>query len=327
MDFKKILNTAIKVVLPLVIGCLLFWFLYRDTDFDELWALLKSGIRYDILLFSLVFGLAANIVRAFRWGLLINTLGEHYQMKNLVFAVLGNYAVNLVFPRMGEVWRCGIITKYEKISFTKLLGTLLIDRVADAISVGLILVGIVCFNAGFFKTFLANNPDLMISFPDYWIIILFLIIVAAVGYTFTRLKHLAFVKKSIGVLSNVWEGMKSVWLMDHKGIFIIETVMIWGLYFVYFYTTFYAFGFTEHLGVRVGLIAFTMSSIGVAVPIQGGLGPWHFMVINTLIVFSVSGGDAKNFAFVVFAVQTLWQALCGIFGIAALSVTNKVVDK
>ncbi|GHT33319.1 dolichol-P-glucose synthetase [Bacteroidia bacterium] len=327
MDFKKILNMTIKVVLPLVIGCLLFWFLYRGTDFGELWTLLKRGVRYDILLFSLVFGLAANIVRAVRWGLLIDTLGEHYKMKNLVFAVLGNYAVNLVFPRMGEVWRCGIITKYEKISFTKLLGTLLIDRVADAISVGLILVGIVCFNAGFFKTFLANNPSLMISFPDYWIIILFLIIVAAVWYTFTRLKHLTFVQKSIGVLSNVWEGMKSVWLMEHKGLFIIETVMIWGLYFIYFYTTFYAFGFTEHLGVRVGLIAFTMSSIGVAVPIQGGLGPWHFMVINTLIVFSVSGADAKNFAFVVFAVQTLWQALCGIFGIAALSITNKAVDK
>jgi uncharacterized protein (TIRG00374 family) len=327
MVFKKILNTTVKVFLPLIFGLLLLWFLYRDIDFGQMWQVLRSSVRYDILLFSLLFGLVANIIRAFRWGLLIRTLGERFKMKNLIYAVLGNYALNFVLPRVGEVWRCGIITKYEKISFTKLLGTLVIDRVADTCSVGLLILFIFSFNLGFIKTFFARNPELAIGFSGdsgiIWILVSVLIIVAAIWYTFTRLSHLSLVQKAKSMLSNVWEGMKSVWLMERKWLFLLQTLLIWGLYFTFFYTTFYAFDFTRHLGVGVGLIAFTMSSIGVAVPVQGGIGAWHFMVIATFVCFGVKETDAAAFALVVHSLQSAWTALCGLFGIIALPLANK----
>ena len=69
--------------------------------------------------------------------------------------------------------------------------------------------------------------------------------------------------------------------MKRKGLFVIQTLLIWTGYFLYFYITFYAFDFTRDLGVTVGLIAFTMSSIAVAVPVQGGIGPWHFNVLRS----------------------------------------------
>lgn len=96
-----------------------------------------------------MFGLGANIVRGLRWGLLIRSLGDKVKTCNVIYAVLGNYAVNLVLPRVGEVWRCGMITKYDKIPFTRLLGTLLIDRVSDTIMVGLITMSIIIFNFDF----------------------------------------------------------------------------------------------------------------------------------------------------------------------------------
>ena len=111
MDFKNILRTTLKILLPLVFGCLLLWFLYRKMDITEIWRVVKEGVRYDIILFSLLFGLAANIVRGFRWGLLIRSLGERFKMSDVIYAVLGNYAVNLVLPRVGEVWRCGVVSK------------------------------------------------------------------------------------------------------------------------------------------------------------------------------------------------------------------------
>jgi uncharacterized protein (TIRG00374 family) len=326
MSFNKILNTTIKVFLPLLLGILLLWFLYRDMDFGEIREIIQKGVRYDIIFVSLFFGLAANIIRGYRWGLLIRTLGERFKMRNLIYAVLGNYAINFVLPRVGEVWRCGIITKYEKISFPKLIGTLLIDRMADTVSVGLLTLFIFTFHFGFFKNFFARNPELRIEFFTdsnvLWIIVIFLILAAAVWFTFTRLNHLTLVQKAKGLLSNVWEGMKSVWLMERKGLFIIQTLLIWIFYFCFFYITFYAFDFTRDLGVGAGLIAFTMSSIGVAVPIQGGIGPWHFMVIASLMCFGVKGSDAAAFALVVHSVQSIWTALCGLFGMIALSVTN-----
>lgn len=327
MDFKSIFRTILKIVLPLAFGCLLLWFLYRKMDVSEIWRVVREGVRYDIILFSLLFGLFANIVRGFRWGLLIGSLGERFKMSNMVYAVLGNYAVNLVLPRVGEVWRCGVITKYDKISFSKLLGTLFIDRVSDTVMVGMITLCIFIFNIGFFTNFFAKNPELLDGFRSMfnsmWIYVSAVIFIALIWFVFTYMSKFTLVQKAKGLLRNIWEGMKSIWLLEHKVRFLVETFLIWGGYFCYFYITFYAFDFTKDLGVVVGLITFTMSSIGVAVPVQGGIGPWHFMVIATLVCFGVNENDAAAFALVVHTVQTVWTGLCGLFGIVALPITNR----
>ncbi len=327
MEFKRILRTFLKIVLPLAFGGLLLWWLYREMDISEIWRVIREGVRYDIILFSLLFGLFANVVRGWRWGLLIRSLGERVKMSDAVYAVLGNYAVNLVLPRVGEVWRCGVVAKYDKISFTKLLGTLVVDRVSDTIMVGTITLFIFLFNIDFFTSFFANNPALVDGFRSMfnsiWIYVLLVGMVVVVWLVFKYMSGFKLVRKARGLLDNIWMGMKSIWLLDRKWLFLLDTFLIWGGYFCYFYITFYAFGFTEDLGVVVGLIAFTMSSIGVAVPVQGGIGPWHFMVIATLVCFGVNENDAAAFALVVHTVQTVWTGLCGLFGIVAIPLNNR----
>lgn len=99
--------------------------------------------------------------------------------------------------------------------------------------------------------------------------------------------------------------------------------MIWGSYFLYFYITFYAFDFTANLGITAGLIAFALSSISMAIPTNGGMGPWHAAVIASLVLYNVANAQADAFAFGVFAMQSLWVILCGLFGIAALAIKNR----
>lgn len=230
MDFKSILRTSVKVIIPLAFGCLLLWYLYREMDFQEIFLVIKKGVRYDIILFSLLFGLAANIVRSYRWGLLIESLGERFKTSNIVYAVLGNYALNLVLPRVGEVWRCGVVSKYEKISFTKLLGTLFVDRVSDTIMVGLITLLIFIFNFSFFTRFLAKNPALFDGFQSMfnsiWLYVACVIVVVAIWFVFTYMKNFTLVKKAKSMLRNVWEGIKSIWLMKRKGLFLLQTLLI-----------------------------------------------------------------------------------------------------
>lgn len=330
MDLKSVVHTAIKIFLPLTLGGLLLWFLYRNMDISEIWDVVKSGVDYKIILFSLFFGLGANIVRGLRWGLLIESLGEKFKLRNAIYAVLGNYAVNLVLPRVGEVWRCGMVTKYDNISFTKLLGTLLIDRVSDMVMVGLITLSIFTFNINFFLSFFQKNPELIDGFysmfHSIWIYIILIFLAIIVWIVFRYLSNFTLVQKIKGLLGNVWAGIKSVWIMKRKGLFLIQTLLIWIGYFLYFYITFYAFDFTKDLGVSVGLIAFAMSSIGVAVPVQGGIGPWHFMVIASLVCFGVKENDAAAFALVVHTLQTVWTAICGLFGVMALPVVNRKQD-
>ena len=66
-----------------------------------------------------------------------------------------------------------------------------------------------------------------------------------------------------------------------------------------------------------------MSSLGVAVPVQGGIGVWHFMVISTLVAFGVGETDVAVFALVVFTIQSIWVVLTGLFGIFALPLANR----
>ncbi|HJA87570.1 MAG TPA: flippase-like domain-containing protein, partial [Candidatus Parabacteroides intestinavium] len=197
MDLKSVFRTVIKIFLPLTLGCLLLWFLYRNMDITEIWNVIKSGVDYRIILFSLLFGLGANLVRGFRWGLLIQSLGEKFKMRNAVYAVLGNYAVNLVLPRVGEVWRCGMVAKYDNISFTKLLGTLLIDRVSDTIMVGLITLSIVTFNMDFFWDFFRKNPELITGFRSMfnsiWIYAFVVFFIFGVWFVFKYLSNFTLV--------------------------------------------------------------------------------------------------------------------------------------
>lgn len=327
MKLTNVIRTAAKIVLPLLFGLVLLWLLYRKVDFSEMMQVIRKGVRYDIICFSLIFGLLGNVVRGFRWALLIDSLGVKFKKSNAILAVVGNYAVNLVLPRVGEIWRCGVVAKYDNISFTKLIGTLVIDRVFDTVMVGLITLGIFLFNISFFTHFFAKNPDLMDGFYELshsvWLYIGIILFVSVIWVLFAYFSHLKIIRKVKDILRNVWDGMKSIWLLKHKIRFSVQTILIWTCYFLFFYTTFYAFDFTRDLGVKVGLIAFAMSSIAVAVPVQGGIGPWHFMVIATLMTYGVTETDASAFALVVHTIQTIWTGLVGLLAVLILPFMNR----
>jgi len=328
MTVKNLVRKIVRIVLPLSLGIILLWYLYRKQDISAMMEVVKKGVRYEIIFFSLIFGLLANIIRALRWSLLIDPLGKRVRRRNTIYAVLGNYAINFALPRLGEIWRCGVTAKYEKVPFTKLLGTLFVDRIMDWIVVSLLTLCLCVFNLHFFRTFFSENPPkfielVSIMIHSWWTYICLVVFVLLIWIIFVKFKHLTIVKRTVELLKNVWEGVKSLWKTDHKMLFCIQTLLIWIGYFLYFYITFFAFRFTEDLGIRIGLIAFTMSSISVAMPVQGGIGVWHFMVISTLVAFGVNATDAGAFALVVYTIQTIWLILTGLFGIIALPAVNK----
>ena len=131
------------------------------------------------------------------------------------------------------------------------------------------------------------------------------------------------VKKVRELFNGFWKDLKAIWRMKKKLRLILYSFMIWGSYFLYFYTTFYAFDFTRDLGITAGLIAFALSSVSMAIPTNGGMGVWHAAVIASLVLYGVANVHADAFAFGVYAIQTLWVIICGLFGIAALAIKNR----
>ena len=325
---KSISIQFFKISIPLALGLFVFLRIFRDLDFHEVLSILKRDVNFYIIALSLPFGLFGNIIRAYRWRLLIHPLGYRPKASNLIYSFLGNYAVNIAIPRLGEVWRCTMISRYEKIPLSALIGTMITDRIFDFIPVGLIVVVAFILNVPYFKMFFAQNPTMFDPFhaiiTSVWLYAALAVIGITIWFLFTFFKEKTFIRKTKQTFLNVWEGIWSISRLKEKWMFIFYTFLIWFGYFLYFYICFFAFPFTKDLGLNCGLIAFGLSAIAVTIPVQAGIGTWHFVVIAVLAGFGLSRVDAGAFAFCVHAIQALiFTGICGIIGIMALPIANK----
>ena len=329
LKIKKIFVGFVKIAVPLFLGGGLLWYIYRDIEFGQIAEVFNKGVRYEFLLLSLPFGLAANMLRGLRWNLLVEPLGYKPRKGLLMLAVVGNYAVNLVLPRIGEVWRCGVVAKYEKQSFSKLFGTLLVDRLYDIIAIAVIVFLSVCLAPQFFFSIFKGQAPLSAGFSlqeaAMWGAIL-LVSAALIWGATVVVRRVAFFARIKEFFNNLFDGLRTFWTMKHKGQFLLYTIVIWGCNFLYFYTTFFAFEFTRPFSAVYAFAIFTLTCISVIVPVQGAIGPWHFVVILGLTLLGVSRGDAAAFALIVHTSQTLWVALSGFACVLAVPFLYKTKE-
>ena len=318
---KSLLNQFFKVVLPLLLGILILYFLFKGTNFDELWAILKDA-NWGILAFSLIFGLLGNTLRGVRWDLLIRPLGYTPRRSSLIYAIYGGYAVNFALPRAGEVWRCGVAAKEEKIPIVKLVGTIIMDRLLDVITVVCLLLIAFVFNMDFLMSELGKNPSFdklgnLLMSPYLYAGIVVAILLVVVVFRFFRENFI--VKKIINLVDTMWNDIKAMGRMKTKNLLFLTTVGIWLSYFLYFYITFFAFDFTAELPFAAGITAFALSSLSMGVPTNGGMGAWHFAVIASLGLYAIDKTQAMAFATGVFALQSLWVIFCGLIAMGVLA--------
>jgi glycosyltransferase 2 family protein len=327
---KRVSSLLLQLILPLFLGVFILWLVFRDTNFQRIWLIFKDA-NYYVLAFSLIFGLMGNTFRAFRWQLLLAPLGHRTRVLNIAFAVYGGYAVNFAIPRAGELWRCGMVSKTENIPFAQAVSTMILDRVMDLLSVISIIFFASLLNAEYLiKQLTQNNAihsKLNIILTSGWFYIGLLAVIAFLIYIWKCHRSNFIVRKITRIIQGIRTDLILIWRMKEKGKLLFHSVMIWVSYFFYFYVTIYAFDFTENLGFTAALITFTMGSISMAVPTNGGMGAWHAAVIAALMLYGVSHVSAEAFAFGVFALQSLWVIFCGLVGIAGLAINKNSTTK
>jgi len=318
---SKTAKDILKTLITFLLGIGILWVLYRKTDFNELWEIIK-GVNFKIIAGSLIFGLIGNVLRGLRWGLFMKAFNYHPKRQSVVFATLGNYAVNYLLPRAGDFWRCGAVSKFDKIPFAKTFETFLVDKVLDLVMSIFILVLSIVLSFDFFISYFKDTPqyteNLKNMLSSVWLYVIVGLIILAFVLLFTTFKHTIFVRKIQSFFTEIKRDLNLVAHMKNKRKIILYTILLWLCFYLYFYICFFAFDFTNNLGWVAGLIVFAMSNVGVAVPVQGGMGAWHFMVISSLIILGVSNANASAFAFAVFAIQSVWTILYGLFGVIAM---------
>ena len=325
---KKIFKKVLQVVFPLLLGAFILVWVYRDFNFQRVGEVLTGGMDYGWIAVSLVFGVFANLFRGWRWKLALEPLGEYPRTSHCVYAIFISYASNLVIPRVGEVTRCGVLSKYDGVSFSKSLGTVVSERMIDTLCVGLITGLVLLSQMPVFATFFAETGTNVGRYAEvltsghFYLIILCALAILVLGFVLIR--NIALFAKLKGILQNVWQGVVALKDIKHIPLYIIYTVGIWVCYFLEFYLAFYAFGFSAHLGVSAGLVMFVVGTLAVIVPTPNGAGPWHFAVMTMMMLYGVGKEDAGIFALLVHGIQTFLLILLGIYGLSALPFTNKL---
>ncbi len=334
LSAKTVLSYLVKWLLPLALTVLLVTYMFKKVNFSEMMEILKHGVDYWWILCAMGISVFSHVLRALRWRIQLRSLNINAPLMALCCSIFGCYALNLVFPRLGEVWRCTYIAGREKAPFTKVLGSMVADRLSDTLCVLMLLILTFIVAAPAINSFLTKYPvgqgivD-MASNPWFWI--------ALVGGAILIWLILHFagdfgpVKKVKDWGRDTWQGFAVVTKMKGKWAFLFYSLAIWGCYYFQLYVAFFAFPFTKELctqpslafGLTPCLVAFVLSSIGMAVPSNGGLGPWNIAVMFGLAIYGISAADGTAFSMLQWSGQTVMLIILGIFTMAYISLGKR----
>jgi uncharacterized protein (TIRG00374 family) len=299
---KKIVFNTIKYLSFFAVGVLIFWFLYRKIAWTEVTDALRE-LKYIFIVLSIIFGLLSHFARALRWKMLIKPLGYNPGTLNTFLSILVLYFVNLIVPRAGEVARCTVLSRTDKIPFTKLVGTVFVERLADVIMLFVLAIVIFATNISIVFRFFNENPDItrnldkLLTFKNLIILLIAgMVLVGFFYWLFKRLKKSDIKEKLIHLKDQFIEGIKSISHMKNRWLFIGYTAFIFFMWLIMLYVVFLAYEPTSHLTLRVGMVTFLMGGLAMLAPVQGGIGPWHFMVVETLILYGIPKTQGLIFA-------------------------------
>ena len=323
MEKKNIIKKALNILFPIVLGGGILWWMYRNFDFNLLRSTLNGGMNWWWMAFSLVFGVTAQLFRGLRWKQSLEPVGENPRTSTCVHAVFLSYAASLIIPRIGEITRCGVLSKYDGTSFSKSLGTVVTERIIDSLLVLLITAIVFISQAKVFYNFFAetgtNLTEWACKFTATGYIVTALCVVALFLLLFIIMRKLTIFARFRETIKEIKEGVMSLKDVKNKTLFTLYTLGIWGSYFLHYYITFFCFDFTMGLGLNVALVSFIVGSIAVIVPTPNGMGPWHFAVKTILVLYGVQETNAETFVIIVHTIQTALIPLLGVYSLMALT--------
>lgn len=330
---KRKIIKAFNFFIFLAIGILLLYLAFKGVNFDTLVHDLKQANYYWVLL-SLVFAFIGYISRAYRWKLLIEPLNYNPPVKNVFYALMFGYLANFAFPRIGEISRCGSLTKSDKIPMDSLIGTVIIERAIDMVVLFLFLFIVFIAKIESFGLFIKDNVLIPVSkkfistvdFSIYYWLIIIIILGVSVGlfyYFRKRFKRVKIIIKLRKIIRGVISGVKTVTKMRSRSEFFFHTLIIWLMYFLMTYVIIFSIPATQGLTPIDALFLLVIGGLGMAAPVQGGIGAFHWIISSGLGLYGISKSEGLVFATIQHESQAVLVVIIGAFSILMLFMKSR----
>lgn len=330
---KKKSLTILQYIFFLALGLFLVWWTIKDLNANDR-SQIKIAIqhaRYLLIIPVFIILIMSHYVRGLRWRLLIEPLGYKTKKSNAFFSVMIGYLTNLAFPRLGEIVKCTALARYEKVPVDKLIGTVILERIVDVLSL-LVIFGItLAIQPGIYTqlidTFFQNSNSAESNKSQTVLIILIvfgIIALSALAWMIIKKKKpadlIALIKS---IVLRVWEGVTAIRHLKKRTYFILLTIALWILYLFCGYIGFFALQETELYGIKEAFTVLSAGSIGMIIPTPGGIGSYAYLVQKTMTLYGLNEGIALAFGWMLWAAQIGVLLIGGLISFVALPYFNK----
>lgn len=321
---KPVLQIA-KYIAFLALGIVLLYLAFRKVDFKEMLHIL-SGARYKWVALSLFFSILAFISRARRWSLLVEPLGKNPGLWHTYNAMMFGYLANYALPRMGEVTKCIALNRKSGIPVDALIGTVVVERAIDLLSAFVILILLLIARFEKFGTFFRDELFKKENIVDgsesiFSAYTIPLIILATLGLIallliiiyWKRIREISIVQKILGILKSFSNGIRTIFRMKRNWEFLAHTVFIWLCYALMTWVVVFALpDITGEFKFADGVFLLVVGTVGMAMPVQAGIGAFHYFVSRGLVmVYGLGETEGQAFASLQHTSQTLLVFLLG----------------
>ena len=327
----SVAGIVLKYLVPLAVSAGLCWLLFHDFDFGEMMRLVRSECRPWWIVAGMAITASAHIFRALRWRIQLRALGVDASLFALVISVFGTYAVNLVLPRLGELWRVGYISRRQRAPFATVLGSMVADRLADTAAVLLIALVALGLAGGHIIEYMRQTGGTALSLAGVvaspWLWGGLAVVAGGVWWVLSGRCEWRWAGRARGLATGLWRGFAVVATMPGKGRWLAYTLGIWGCFFAAMYVEFFSFPFTTAVasapgGTTAVLVTFVLSSLSMGVPSNGGIGPWQWAVMFALGLYAVPSIQAAAFANLVMGASVLLNILLGFFTFTIIALSR-----
>jgi len=329
---KKRVLLILQYLFFLGLGVFLVWWSIKDINNDK-WAEIRLSLknaRFYLAIPVFLILLLSHFVRALRWRLLIEPLGYRPDKTNTFLVVMIGYLANQAFPRLGEVLKCTLLARYEKIPADKLVGTIILERLIDALSLILIFSITLIIQPGLYSK-LADNVFTIAGEEEtktirgyvLALILIGIVVVIIAAWMVIKKKNftdLGFAIQRIG--QRIWMGLSAVRHLKKKGQFLVLTLLLWILYLSGGYIGFHALHETEHYGIKEAFTVLSAGSIGMIIT-PGGIGAYAYLIEATMQLYGLKQSIAVAFGWLLWIAQTVIILIGGLFSFALLPWHNK----
>jgi uncharacterized protein (TIRG00374 family) len=321
---NKRLLSILQYVLFLGGGIFLVWWQLRDMDeekrkhfYDAL-----NNANYWLILPIICMTLLSHLSRSMRWKLLMEPLGYDPALKNVFAATMVGYLANSAIPRLGEVLKCGIVAKYEKLKVDKLVGTIVLERTFDLICFMIFIAFTVLIQlnlvGNYFKTELGK-----ISWLKAVILVgVIVFIIVLLRFLLKEFPHNKVIIRINTFIRGIGEGFRTIKKLKKVKLFIAHTIFIWSMYLLQIYLGFRAMEGTSGLSISAACAVLTLATLAmIATP--GGIGVFPIFVMETLVLYRITPALGQAFGWLIWGVSTSILIITGFICLIILPYINR----